>query len=161
MPHQIGFAQAEYDAKRKTTRRERFLAEMEPIVPWDRLLDELRPVSYAQTDRGRGRPPIGLERMLRMHFLQQWFGLADEALEDAMYDSQAFRGFLGGERQHRIVEDWQTRIAAAGGWLKPAVQSLYIDLDKHPQAFLAEDTLPRRREALSAGQSQIDSNGKA
>ena len=56
----------------------------------------------------RGRPPIGLERMLRMYFLQQWFALADEALEDAIYDSQAFRAFLGIDLGRESVPDATT-----------------------------------------------------
>ena len=95
MPKQISFAQAEYDAKRKTTRRDRFLGEMEIEVPWALLLEALRPHYYSEAGKGPGRPPIGLERMLRLYLLQQWFGLADEAWEDAVYGSQAFRGFLG------------------------------------------------------------------
>src|SRR3954447_9283257 len=57
-----------------------------------RLVERLRPLSPKGE---RGRPPIGLERMLRIHFLQQWYGLADGAMEDALYDSQALRGFAG------------------------------------------------------------------
>ena len=68
---QISFAQAEYDAKRKTTRRDRFLAEMEIVVPWARLLEQLRPHYYPEADKGPGRPPLGLELMLRLYFLQQ------------------------------------------------------------------------------------------
>ena len=65
---------------------------MEITVPWDQLLVAIKPY---YPDGKRGRPPIGLERMLRLYFLQQWYGLADEALEDAVYDSQAMRAFLG------------------------------------------------------------------
>ena len=65
---------------------------MEEEVPWDELLVALKPY---YPDGKRGRPPIGLERMLRLYFLQQWYGLADEALEDALYDSHAMRNFLG------------------------------------------------------------------
>jgi len=82
----------EFAGKRKQTRREKFLNEMEQVVPWDELLEVLKPF-YPTGERGR--PPIGLERMLRLYFLQQWYGLADEALEDAVYDSQAMRSFLG------------------------------------------------------------------
>lgn len=82
----------EFAGKRKRTRRERFLNEMEQVVPWEELLEVLKPF-YPSGERGR--PPIGLERMLRLYFLQQWYGLADEALEDAVYDSQAMRSFLG------------------------------------------------------------------
>ena len=80
MPQQISFAQAEYDAKRKTTRRDRFRGEMERVVPWAGLLATRSPYDYPKAGQGRGRPPIGLERMRRRDFLQQWFGLADEAL---------------------------------------------------------------------------------
>ncbi len=92
MEHQPGFSELEFAGKRKVTRREKFLVAMEDVVPWDGLLAAIRP-SYP--DGRRGRPPIGLERMLRLYFLQQWYGLADEALEDAVYDSQAMRSFLG------------------------------------------------------------------
>ena len=92
MEHQPGFSELEYAGKRKQTRRERFLNSMEDVVPWDELLTTLKPY---YPDGKRGRPPIGLERMLRLYFLQQWYGLADEALEDAVYDSQAMRSFLG------------------------------------------------------------------
>ena len=108
MPQQISFAQAEYAAKRKTTRRDRFLGEMEIVVPWARLLEALTPHYYPTAGQGPGRPPMGLERMLRLYFLQQWFGLADEALEDAVYDSQAFRSFLGIDLGREAVPDATT-----------------------------------------------------
>lgn len=92
MEKQPGFSELEYAGKRKQTRREKFLASMEDVVPWDELLVALKP---HYPDGKRGRPPIGLERMLRLYFLQQWYGLADEALEDAVYDSHAMRNFLG------------------------------------------------------------------
>jgi IS5 family transposase len=90
MTHQTTFAHAEFAAKKKTTRREKFLTRMEEVIPWAQLLAVLQP-HYPKGQRGR--PPIGLERMLRVYFLQQWYGLADEALEDALYDSQALQRF--------------------------------------------------------------------
>lgn len=90
MPHQTTFAHAEFGHKKKTTRREKFLARMEEVIPWAKLMAVIEP-HYPQGKRGR--PPIGLERMLRVYFLQQWYGLADEALEDALYDSQALQRF--------------------------------------------------------------------
>jgi IS5 family transposase len=90
MTHQPSFSQAEFADKKKTTRREKFLARMEALIPWTKLLGVLEP--FYPKGR-RGRPPVGLERMLRIYFLQQWYGLADEALEDALYDSQALQGF--------------------------------------------------------------------
>jgi transposase, IS5 family len=90
MPHQTSFAHAEFAAKKTTTRREKFLARMEEVIPWAKLLAVIEP--HYPTGR-RGRRPIGLERMLRVYFLQQWYALADEALEDALYDSQALQHF--------------------------------------------------------------------
>ena len=92
MERQTSFAQSEYASKKKVTRRDIFLGEMEKVVPWARLSERIAP-HYPKGERGR--PPIGLERMLRVYFLQQWYGLADEALEDALYDSQALRTFAG------------------------------------------------------------------
>src|ERR1700741_3428160 len=105
MKRQIGFAEAEITGKKRVTRRQRFLAEMEKVVPWQRLLSAIEP-HYPKGERGR--PPIGLERMLRIYFLQQWYGLADEGLEDALYDSQALRGFAGIELTRDPVPDATT-----------------------------------------------------
>ena len=90
---QKSFSELEYAAKRKTTRRERFLAELDRITPWSELLAALAP--FYPKGEGRGRPPIGLERMLRMYIVQQSLGLSDEGIEDALYDSQAIRQFVG------------------------------------------------------------------
>jgi IS5 family transposase len=103
---QTSFAQAEYAKKKKRTRREVFLAKMEQVVPWTRLLEVIEP-HYPKSGR-RGRPPIGLEKMLRMYFVQQWYGLADEAVEDAIYDSQALRNFLGIDLSRQSVPDATT-----------------------------------------------------
>src|SRR5436190_3231170 len=99
---QMSFAQCEYAGKKKVTRRERFLAEMEKVVPWGRLVAVIEP-HYPKGERGR--PPIGLDRMLRIYFLQQWYALADEALEDAIYDSQALRTFAGIDLSVEAVPD--------------------------------------------------------
>jgi len=105
---QTSFAQAEFAAKKKKTRRERFLAEMEQAVPWSRLLKALSPFYYPDSRGKRGRPPIPLKRMLRMYFVQQWYALADEALEDAIYDSQALRNFVGIDLAVESVPDSTT-----------------------------------------------------
>ena len=105
MQRQGSFSQAEYAGKKKQTRRDRFLAEMEQVVPWARLVERLRPL-YPKGERGR--KPIALELMVRLYFLQQWYGLADEALEDALYDSQALRGFAGIDLASTSVPDATT-----------------------------------------------------
>jgi transposase, IS5 family len=105
MQRQVSFSQAEYAGKKKQTRRDKFLAEMEEVVPWARLMERLRPF-YPKGERGR--PPTGLERMLRIYFLQQWYGLADEAMEDALYDSQALRDFAGIDLAVHAVPDATT-----------------------------------------------------
>jgi IS5 family transposase len=86
------FSQSEFEQKKKLTRRERFLGEMDAVVPWALIIALIKPF-YPKGERGR--PPIGLERMLRIYFLQLWYTLADEALEDALYDSQAMQRFAG------------------------------------------------------------------
>lgn len=101
----MSFAQSEYAMKKKVTRRERFLGEMEEVVPWERLVEVIRP-HYPRGERGRR--PIGIERMLRIYFLQQWYGLADEALEDTIYDSQAMRTFAGIDLSVESVPDATT-----------------------------------------------------
>ena len=102
---QISFSQAEYSSKKRVTRRERFLGEMERVVPWVELLEVLEP--YYPKGK-RGRPPIGLERMLRVYFIQQWYGLSDEGVEDALTDSQALRNFVGIDLSRESAPDATT-----------------------------------------------------
>ena len=107
-PQQLSFASYEFAQKKRVTRREKFLAEMEQVVPWSRLETLIEP--HYPTSGRVGRPPIGVPVMLRMYFLQQWFGLADEALEDAIYDSQAMREFLGLDLARDPVPDATTLV---------------------------------------------------
>jgi transposase, IS5 family len=113
MPRQGSFAEAEYAGKRKQTRRGKFLADMEQVVPWVRLEERVRPL-YPKGERGR--PPIPLDRMLRVYFVQQWYGLGDEAVEDAFYDSQALRGFAGIDLTRDAIPD-ATRVLHFRHWL--------------------------------------------
>jgi transposase, IS5 family len=96
---------AQYEQYRKPTRRDVFLATMERIVPWDALCSVIEP-HYPKA--GNGRPPVGLERMLRMYFVQHWFNLADEACEDALLDSTALRRFVGIDLGRERVPDATT-----------------------------------------------------
>ena len=81
-----------FDRFGKTTRRAVFLAEMDRVVPWSTLCALIEPV-YPKA--GSGRPPVGLERMLRIYFLQNWFNLSDPAVEESLYDSLSMREFAG------------------------------------------------------------------
>jgi len=87
---QLTFSDAEYAGKRKQTRREVFLAEMEQVVPWDALLALIEP-HYPKA--GRGRRPYALGSMLRIHLLQQWYALSDPAMEEALYEIAPLRQF--------------------------------------------------------------------
>jgi len=78
----------------KTTRRAQFLADMDKIIPWPELATAIEPV-YPKISENGGRPPIPLERMLRIYFLQLWFNLSDPAVEESLYDSVAMRSFVG------------------------------------------------------------------
>ena len=113
---------------------------MEGVVPWARLVDRLR-AFYPKGERGR--PPVGLERMLRIYFLQQWYGLADEALEDALYDSQALRGFAGIDLSVATVPD-ATTVLNFGHWLEQ--HDLTRVLFDEVGAMLEERGLLMRRE---------------
>jgi IS5 family transposase len=103
---QSTFSDAEYASKKKLTRRERFLAQIEAATPWPALVAAILP--YYPKGDGRGRPPIGLERMLRMYVAQQCFGLSDEGVEDAIYDSHAIRAFVGIDLTHEGAPDATT-----------------------------------------------------
>ncbi len=89
----MSFSEDEYSTRKKRTRRDIFLSRMEQVVPWSLLIAIIEP--YYPKSGKRGRPPLGIERMLRMYFIQQGYGLADVAVEDAIYDSQALRRFCG------------------------------------------------------------------
>jgi len=103
---QTSFTSLEYAGKKRKTRREKFLGEMQQVVPWTELIALIEP-HYPSSGRV-GRPPIGVPRMLRMYFLQQWYSLSDEALEDAIYDSQAMREFVGIDLAREQVPDATT-----------------------------------------------------
>ena len=89
----------------KKTRRALFLEEMEQVVPWGELCALVEP-HYPQA--GNGRRPVGIERMLRIYFLQQWFNLSDPAVEEALYDSPLMRGFAGIDLGREPVPDETT-----------------------------------------------------
>ena len=103
---QKSFSDLEYAAKKKLTRRDRFLAKIDSVTPWSKLHALIEP-HYPKVE-GAGRPPIGLARMLRMYVAQQCFGLSDEGIEDAIYDSQATRAFVGIDLNRESAPDATT-----------------------------------------------------
>jgi IS5 family transposase len=89
--HQPSFSDIEYSLRKRTTKREEFLRAMDEFIPWDEWVAYIEPYHPAGQ---RGRPPMGIEKMLRMYLLQCWFNLSDEGIEDAIYDSYALRSFM-------------------------------------------------------------------
>jgi len=96
---------AEYEQYRRPTKRDPFVATMEQVVPWAEICSVIEP-HYPKA--GNGRPPVGLERMLRMYFVQYWFNLADAACEDALLDSTALRRSVGIDLSSERVPDATT-----------------------------------------------------
>ena len=85
---QLSFTDAEFSNRRKATKRELFLQEMESIIPFDEWVSIIEPYYYSNM---KGCKPIAIETMLRMYLLQNWFNLSDEGIEDAIYDSYAMK----------------------------------------------------------------------
>src|SRR3989337_639400 len=100
------FAECSFEHYRKPTRRDLFLAEMDKIIPWRELSEVIEP--FYPKPEGAGRPSVGIERMLRIHFLQHWFNLSDPAVEEALYDSRAMRNFVGIDLGKEPVPDETT-----------------------------------------------------
>ena len=99
------FSDLEYSNRKRKTNREKFLDIMEEIIPWDEWVEFVEP--YYPSGK-RGRPTKGIEKMLRMYLLQIWFNLSDEGVEDAIYDSYAFRKFMGINFNEEQVPDATT-----------------------------------------------------
>jgi transposase, IS5 family len=102
---QTTFASVAYDRKGKVTRRERFLSDMDQVIPWGQTLALIEP-HYPKA--GNGTQPMPMERMLRIYFMQQWFNLSDPAMEDSLYDSESMRRFAQIELQDDVVPDEST-----------------------------------------------------
>lgn len=102
---QLTLATNTFEQYRKPTRREKLLAEMDRVVPWPELCALIEPF-YSRA--GNGRPPVGLERMLRIYFLQQWFNLSDPAAEEALYESLSMCRFVGIDLGKEPVPDETT-----------------------------------------------------
>ena len=107
MPKQPALPGLREAMKTKLTRRERFLAEMDAVVPWGRLLALIEP-HYPKAGPKGGRPPMPLETMLRVYFLQNWYALSDPMAEETLYDSEAMRRFAGIELGDDRIPDETT-----------------------------------------------------
>ncbi len=107
MKKQMTLATNDFERFRKPTRREKFLAEMNTVVPWAELTAVIEPF-YPKAKIVGGRPAAGLERMLRIHCLQLWFNLSDPAVEESLYDSLAMRSFVGIDLGREPVPDETT-----------------------------------------------------
>ncbi len=107
---QDSFSDAGFEKYRKKTRKEQFLEEMDSTIPWKALTDAIEP--FYPRPQWAGLRPIGIERMLRIHFIQQGFNLSDPAAEEALYDSRALRQFVGIDFGREPVPD-ETRICTS------------------------------------------------
>ena len=101
----VSFASLAYENKKKRTRREKFLQEMDQVIPWEELLQIIKQY-YPRA--GNGRQPMPLGRMLRIYFMQQWYGLSDPAMEDALYDIESMRRFADIDLEVDVIPDETT-----------------------------------------------------
>jgi IS5 family transposase len=102
---QQSFSSLEQSHKKKRTKREIFLGEMDVVVPWARLEALIAP---HYTKPRKGRPQMPLVVMLRIYFLQQWYGLSDPGVEEALYDMHSMRDFTGLNLAHDAIPDETT-----------------------------------------------------
>ena len=103
---QATFVSLSYQSKKKQTRREKFLAEMDQVVPWAQLIALIEP-HYSNKGR-RGRTPMPIQSMLRIYFMQQWYAMSDPAMEDALYEIESMRRFTGLELIDDALPDEST-----------------------------------------------------
>nr|WP_211164126.1 IS5 family transposase [Parazoarcus communis] len=138
---QTTFASLAFDRKKKRTRREQFLSEMEAVVSWAALLAVIDP-HYPKSGRG-GRPPMPLATMLRIYFMQQWYALSDPAMEDSLYEIELMRRFAGPELADDAIPDETT------------ILKLRHHLEKHgltgQMMNIINDTLEQRGLLLKGG----------
>lgn len=159
---QSSFADLEYTAKKKATRRDRFLSEIERVTPWSALVAEIEP--FHLQGKGRRRPPIGLARM---HIAQQCFGLSDEGTADAIYDSQAIRSFVGIDPNSEAAPDGTTLLkfrhllhgqekVAFGDPCYPWVEKREITMRPGKRKALPHPLIDRLQSQVDHLQSQVE-----
>jgi len=101
----VSFASLTYDSQKKKTRRQKFLEEMDQVIPWNELLQVIEEY-YPKA--GNGRQPMPIERMLRIYFMQQWYNLSDPAMEESLYDSESIRRFASIDAMIDVIPDETT-----------------------------------------------------
>ena len=131
MPKHPAFPGLRDAMKKKQTRRELFLSEMDAVVPWGRLLSLIEP-HYPKAGSKGGRPPMPLETMLRVYFLQNWYALSDPMAEETLYDSEAMRRFAGIELGDDRIPD-ETTILNFRHLLERhgLTQAIFADVNAH------------------------------
>lgn len=131
LPKQPAFPGLRHAMKKRRTRREKFLAEMEAVVPWTRVLALIEP-HYPKAGPKGGRPPMPLETMLRVYFLQQWYALSDPMAEEMLYDSDAMRQFAGIELGDDRIPD-ETTILNFRHLLEKheLTEKLFVEVNRH------------------------------
>ena len=107
---QLGFGDYEQSTAKKQTKREKFLSEMDKVVPWQLLIDLIEPY-YPKTGSKEGRPPYPLATMLRIYLMQQWYSLSDPAMEDALIEVPVMRRFAGIDMMSERIPDETTILA--------------------------------------------------
>ena len=104
---QMSFLDMDFSFKKRKTRREKFLDKMEALIPWEKLFEQIQPYYHARTQDGHkgGRPAYPLELMLRIHMVQLFYNLSDPAMEDALYEINSIRRFVGLTRFDQGIPD--------------------------------------------------------
>ena len=113
----------EYSARKRKTKREEFLEIMDEIIPWEEGVEHIKP--YYPSGK-RGRPPKGIEKMLRMYLLQCWFNLSDEGVEDTIYDSYAMRKYVGIVCLRKTLRT-QRRCSSSGGFWRKNLNKAFFE----------------------------------
>ena len=114
---QRSLSETRFDRRPKATKRQRFLSEMDAVIPWARLMVLVDPVQPKRSGKG-GRKAFSAETMLRIHFMQQWFALSDPAMEEALHDVLVMRQFAGLDAGDDLIPDestWRCRSVADRG----------------------------------------------
>ena len=124
MSQQLTFADSEFSSKRRQTRKEIFLSRMDKLLPWPQLLEVIEPF-YPKA--GNGRRPYALETMFRIHCMQQWYSLGDEAMEDALYEIASMREERQGADVEWLIAERPVKVRALKKHLRKNKKAINIE----------------------------------